>query len=210
MDLQDVRKNYQKGVLDESELEQNPFLQFEKWLSEAFAHNEPEPTAMTIATVDENNQPHARMVLLKEINAQGLYFFTNYESQKAKQLFVNKHVALVFYWPSLERQVRIEGIAEKADDDTSNAYFQTRPLESRLSAWASPQSQMIDSRQFLEQQFNEYHKKFDDQVPKPPFWGGFQIHPTLFEFWQGRPNRLHDRIEYIKVQDEWLIHRLAP
>ncbi|MGC9150426.1 MAG: pyridoxamine 5'-phosphate oxidase [Microbacter sp.] len=210
MHLEEIRKNYFQGELDESQLEENPFALFEKWLADAFERNESEPTAMTIATVDEEHKPHARMVLLKEMTPEGFCFFTNYESHKAQQLFVNKHVALVFYWPSIERQVRIEGIAKKMNEESSTDYFHKRPLESQLGAWASPQSRIIPSRQLLEHQFNEYRKKFGEQVPKPPFWGGFLISPTLFEFWQGRPNRLHDRIEYVKAQNQWQMHRLAP
>lgn len=210
MQLQEIRKNYQYGILNESDIKQDPFEQFNTWLAEAMNHNESEPTAMTIATVDENNRPHARMVLLKEIIDRKFYFFTNYESHKAEQLYKNKHVALVFYWASLERQVRIEGMAEKADEEIAIAYFQTRPLESQLGAWASPQSQIISSRQILEQRIHQYREKFGNQIPKPPFWGGFQITPILFEFWQGRPNRLHDRIEYVHENDHWNIHRLAP
>lgn len=208
--LHDIRKQYMFSSLNEDNVLPNPLEQFELWLKEAIECKELEPTAMVVSTVDENLQPHSRIVLLKEITIEGFIFFTNYEGHKAQQIAVNNRVCLLFFWPKMERQVRIEGSVEKISETLSTAYFMTRPIESRIGAWASPQSQVIKSQDFLKQQFEYYHQKFGDNVPKPPFWGGFIIKPTQIEFWQGRPNRLHDRLLYSIELGEWKISRLAP
>jgi pyridoxamine 5'-phosphate oxidase len=163
-----------------------------------------------VSTVDENQQPHSRVVLLKELTPEGFVFFTNYEGNKARQIAGNNKVGLLFFWPGLERQVRITGSVEKISEAVSTVYFLSRPLDSRIGAWASPQSQVIHSKDFLEQQVVYYQQKFGENVPKPSHWGGYSVKPTSIEFWQGRPGRLHDRLLYSVVSGEWKISRLAP
>ena len=206
----DIRKDYIFSSLNEDNILPDPIEQFEVWLNEVIECKEPEPTAMVISTVDEYLQPHSRMVLLKDISPEGFVFYTNYKGQKAHQIDVNNRVCLLFFWPKMERQVRIEGNVEKLSEAISTAYFLTRPLESRIGAWASPQSQVIRSMDFLEQQIEYYRQKFGENVPKPPFWGGYVVKPISVEFWQGRPNRLHDRLIYTIALGEWKISRLAP
>ena len=208
--LRDIRKQYIFSSLDENKVLPDPIEQFELWLNEAIECKELEPTAMMVSTVDEYLQPHSRIVLLKEVSPEGLVFYTNYEGHKARQIAVNNRVCLLFFWSRLERQVRIEGTVEKLSEALSTAYFLSRPLESRIGAWASPQSQVIHSKDFLEEQFKYYQEKFGENVPKPPFWGGFIVKPVSFEFWQGRPNRLHDRLLYTFGQGIWTMSRLAP
>ncbi|MDP4238048.1 MAG: pyridoxamine 5'-phosphate oxidase [Bacteroidota bacterium] len=208
--LHDIRKQYMFSSLDEKEVLPNPIEQFDVWLDEAIKHNQSEPTAMVVSTVDENLQPHSRIVLLKDVQPEGFVFFTNYEGHKARQIAFNNQVSLLFFWPQLERQVRITGQVEKVSDAISTVYFLSRPLESRIGAWASPQSQVIRSKDFLEQQYEYYMQKFGENVPKPPHWGGYLVKPTSIEFWQGRPNRLHDRVIYRIESGEWKISRLAP
>ena len=165
---------------------------------------------MVVSTVDENLQPHSRVVLLKELTPEGFIFFTNYEGNKARQIAGNSKVSLLFFWPALERQVRITGNVEKISEAVSTVYFLSRPLDSRIGAWASPQSRIIRSKDFLEQQFEYYKLKFGDNVPKPAHWGGYIVNPVSLEFWQGRPNRMHDRLIYSNESGEWKISRLAP
>ena len=208
--LHEIRKQYIFSSLDENNVLPDPVEQFDLWLNEAIECKESEPTAMVVSTVDEYLQPHSRIVLLKEITPEGFVFYTNYEGQKARQIAVNNRVCLLFFWPRLERQVRIEGNVDKISDAISTAYFLTRPLASRIGAWASPQSQVIRSKDFLDEQFKYYQQKFGENVPKPPFWGGFIVRPVSIEFWQGRPNRLHDRLLYSLESGEWKISRLAP
>ncbi len=208
--IHDIRKHYLFSTLDENTVLPNPFDQFEVWLQEAIKSDQLEPTAMVISTVDENLQPHSRVVLLKEFNTKGFVFYTNLEGHKAQQMAQNNQVSLVFFWPSLERQVRVAGKVEKISEVISASYFNSRPVESQLGAWASPQSQLIHSKDFLEKQFQYYKKKFGDNVPKPPHWGGYVVVPTTFEFWQGRANRLHDRLFFSIEAGEWKIYRLAP
>ena len=208
--LRDIRKQYLFSTLDENNVLPNPFDQFEIWLQEAIESDQLEPTAMVISTVDEHLQPHSRVVLLKEFNAKGFVFYTNFEGHKAQQMAQNNRVSLVFFWPSLERQVRVVGHVEKVSDVISTSYFITRPVESQLGAWASPQSQLIRSKDFLEKQFQYYKQKFGDNIPKPPHWGGYVVIPSTFEFWQGRANRLHDRLFFSIELGEWKISRLAP
>ncbi len=210
--LQEMRKEYSKATLDVNNVSKNPIAQFEKWLGEAINGQALEPTAMTLSTVTEDGRPSGRIVLLKGIENNQFVFYTNYQSQKGTELLKNPACALTFFWPELERQVRIEGIAEKVDETTSQSYFTSRPRASQIGAWASPQSTMIDNRTLLDKRVEELEKKFASNapIPKPHQWGGYSISPFEIEFWQGRPSRLHDRIVYYKTGDEWVIHRLAP
>jgi len=208
--LHDIRKQYIFSSLDEQNVLLNPFDQFDVWLQEVIESDQLEPTSMVVSTVDDKQQPHSRVVLLKQLTVKGFVFYTNYEGQKARQMAQNNKVSLLFFWPTLERQVRITGTVKKISETLSTAYFLSRPLESRIAAWASPQSQFIRSKDFLEKQVQYYQNKFGDTVPKPPHWGGFIVKPLTFEFWQGRPNRLHDRLLFTKDNKEWKITRLAP
>jgi len=208
--MRDIRKQYLFSTLDELNILPNPFEQFEVWLQEAIESDQLEPTAMILSTVDEHGQPHSRVVLLKEFNIDSFVFYTNYEGHKAQQMAQNNKVSLVFFWPTLERQVRVEGMVEKISEILSASYFKSRPIENQLGAWASPQSQLIRSQDFLEQQFQYYKQKFGNDIPKPPHWGGYAVKPTTFEFWQGRANRLHDRLLFTKGSGKWKISRLAP
>ncbi|MGK7877475.1 MAG: pyridoxamine 5'-phosphate oxidase [Xenococcaceae cyanobacterium] len=208
----DLRQNYTRAGLSEADADPNPFKQFKTWFQQAVLAQLPEPNAMTIATTTSDGKPSARMVLLKDFDERGFVFYTNYESIKGQQLVANPWAALVFWWVQLERQVRIEGRVEKITPTESNAYFQSRPRDSQLSAWASNQSQVIDSREVLEQQLEELKQKYaDKEIPRPPYWGGFRVIPSEIEFWQGRPNRLHDRLRYRLVEDgSWIRERLSP
>jgi pyridoxamine 5'-phosphate oxidase len=208
--LRDIRKQYLFSTLDENNVLPNPFDQFEAWLQDAIDSDQLEPTAMVLSTVDEHSQPHSRVVLLKELTLESFIFYTNYEGHKAQQMAWNNQVSLVFFWSTLERKVRVEGSVEKISEVLSTSYFKSRPVDSQLGAWASPQSQLIRSKDFLEQQFQYYQQKFGDKIPKPPHWGGYAVKPTSIEFWQGRPNRLHDRLLFTKEVGEWKISRLAP
>jgi pyridoxamine 5'-phosphate oxidase len=206
-----IRKEYMLRSLSENEVKQDPFSQFIMWWEEAINSNIDEVNAMTLATVNENGLPTARIVLLKGYNENGFVFYTNYESNKGKALSVNPHAATVFFWKELERQIRIEGSVEKISEAESEAYFASRPLESKIGAWSSPQSKVITSREVLESNFKKYEFEFaDHKISKPPFWGGYILKPIKMEFWQGRPGRLHDRIEYNREGERWNIVRLAP
>ncbi|NLJ21219.1 MAG: pyridoxamine 5'-phosphate oxidase [Bacteroidales bacterium] len=208
--LKDLRKQYDRFTLKESNILENPFQQFKLWLSEAIKNEEYEPNAMMLSTVDAELQPHSRMVLLKELTDEGFVFFTNYEGNKGLQILHNNQVSLLFFWPVLERQVRITGVAEKIAEQVSDEYFKIRPFLSQIAAWASPQSRKIPSREYLDKQFELYKHQFGAKVPRPPFWGGFLVRPKTFEFWQGRPDRMHDRLLYTKNDQQWEIYRLAP
>jgi len=208
--LADLRKSYMKGSLSEEDVQANPIDQFNIWFDQARHAELPEPNAMTVASVDANGKPSARVVLIKEVTQAGFVFFTNYESRKGQALTANPHAALLFFWPELERQVRVEGSVEKLSDQESDDYFHSRPLDSRIGAWASPQSRIIKGRTELVTKAAEYALKFALNPPRPPHWGGFRVRPEALEFWQGRPSRLHDRIQYIKDNDAWKIQRLAP
>lgn len=209
--LRDKRNNYQKYELLEDSVSKNPFEQLNQWMNEAIQEGEPEPTAMVLSTVDSLGNPDSRVVLLKEINSEGLLFFTNYNSKKGRQISANNRVALNFFWPSTERQVRVKGTAEMIPEDISTEYFKSRPIDSQLGAWASPQSRIIESRDVLNENFARYQQYFEDhEITKPEHWGGFLVRPVNFEFWQGRQNRLHDRFEFNLSDQEWIIHRLAP
>ncbi len=184
---------------------------FRKWFEEAVVAQVDEVNAMVLSTIGEDGQPHSRVVLLKGIEDQSLLFFTNYTSDKGRQLIRNPRLALNLFWPALERQVRVEGRARKAPDPVSDAYFHSRPRESQYGAWASPQSRVIPSRALLDQSFAEYQKKYPDRIPRPPYWGGFYVDPHMIEFWQGRPGRLHDRVRCLKQSDgQWTTEILAP
>ncbi|MDO8549823.1 MAG: pyridoxamine 5'-phosphate oxidase [Ignavibacteria bacterium] len=196
--------------LTKSIVDKNPFKQFEIWYQEILKSDVKEPTAMTLATASKKGFPSARTVLLKEYDEKGFLFFTNYESRKGKELIENPAAELLFYWMDLQRQVRISGKVEKTDREDSEQYFKTRPLKSRIGAWASKQSEIIPDREYLEKRFSEFEKKFKDDVPLPSNWGGFRLIPERFEFWQGRESRLHDRICYLKKNKEWEIVRLSP
>jgi len=207
-----IRKDYMQASLDESELGVEPISFFRKWFDEADISKVNEVNAMTLATVDEHCKPHARIVLLKAIDDRGFTFFTNYESNKGKNLSVNPHAALVFFWPELERQVRIEGRIEKVTEKESDDYYLNRPRGSRLGAWASPQSSVIENRAVLEANEKKYHEHFDGkEIHRPEHWGGYRLLPNRIEFWQGRPSRLHDRICFeIDSSGNWQKFRLAP
>jgi len=210
--IADIRRDYQLQSLLESGIEKNPIDQFSTWWNQAIESQIDEVNAMTLATVDANQKPSARIVLLKDFDANGFVFFTNYNSKKGLDMLNNKNVALVFFWKELERQVRIEGTVEKVSEDISNAYFNSRPEMSRIGAWASPQSTVISSREILETNFQHYKTEFDQkELNRPPHWGGYIVKPELVEFWQGRSSRLHDRMVYEKDGgNEWIINRLAP
>ncbi|MCA2005499.1 MAG: pyridoxamine 5'-phosphate oxidase [Ignavibacterium sp.] len=207
--ISQLRKNYEKGKLIESKVNSDPFRQFEIWFEEVIQSNIYEPNAMILATAF-NNKPSARVVLLKGFDKNGFKFYTNYNSRKGRELNGNPNAALLFYWMELERQVRIEGKIEKLSREESLEYFNSRPLESRYGALASNQSEVIPNREYLEKKFFELKEKFADNPPMPENWGGYTLKPDLFEFWQGRPNRLHDRIVYEKSENSWKIYRLSP
>ncbi len=209
--LRDRRTNYQKSELLESSILKNPLEQLTKWLDNAIEEGVPEPTAMILSTFDSSGFPDSRVVLLKEINPEGLVFFTNYNSKKGMQISANNHVSINLFWPATERQIRIKGFVEKISESDSKDYFKSRPIESQLGAWTSPQSQIIANRKVLDENYKLYQKQFKNQeISKPSHWGGFLIRPVSFEFWQGRENRLHDRLEFTLSDQQWIIHRLAP
>jgi pyridoxamine 5'-phosphate oxidase len=212
MQIADMRKEYTWGDLSEADVDADPLRQFAKWFEQALAANLPEPNAMTLATATPDGQPSARVVLLKAFDASGFTFFTNYESRKGHELTANPRAALLFFWPQLQRQIRIEGTVERLSAAESDAYFQSRPLGSRLSAWASMQSEVIANRAVLEERMRELAQRFaDGQVPRPPYWGGYRVRPLSIEFWQGRPDRLHDRLRYQRLQPAgWRLERLSP
>ncbi len=210
-DLSSLRKEYSRQSLDESDVDLNPFAQFDLWFRQALNAHLPEPNAMALATATTDGKPSVRAVLLKGVDERGFVFFTNYEGRKSVELSQNSYAALLFYWPELERQVRIEGAVEKTTRRESEEYFQTRPLENKLGAWASKQSSVIPGRGVLEQKMADLKEKYRDQpIPVPPSWGGFRVQPAVFEFWQGRANRLHDRIRYTLEGGVWTIERLSP
>lgn len=209
--LQKLREEYSKHSLDESDVSEDPIEQFESWMREAIESEVPEPNAMTLSTVDSKNEPHSRVVLLKGIEDGEFIFYTNYESDKGSELEQNPKVALCFLWLELERQVRIEGTAEKISQQESEEYFKMRPYKSQIGALASNQSSVVPNREFLEKRFEELEEKYTEgNVPKPDPWGGYKIKPRVVEFWQGRRSRLHDRIKFEKVGDKWDIKRLSP
>lgn len=211
MSIADIRKDYQLKSLTEAEVAKNPFTQFSTWWDEAVGSAIDEVNAMALSTVSAEGRPSSRIVLLKGFDERGFVFFTNYNSDKGKQIEQQQFVSLLFFWKELERQVRIEGRATKVAEEESDAYFNSRPLGSRLGAWASPQSQKITDRSVLEQALENITAEYgDNHVPRPSHWGGYRVMPTKIEFWQGRSSRLHDRILYEQVYGNWQISRLAP
>ncbi|HEX8266656.1 MAG TPA: pyridoxamine 5'-phosphate oxidase [Pyrinomonadaceae bacterium] len=211
--IQQLRREYVQASLDERDVAENPFEQFQKWFEEALNSSVLEPNAMTLATSDAAGNPSARIVLLKGLADDGFVFFTNYRSRKAEELAQNSRACLLFFWKELERQVRIEGAASKISEAASTEYFQSRPKASQIGAWVSPQSQTIESRELLEQKYQEVAEKYKDSdvLPRPAHWGGYAVKPEKIEFWQGRPSRLHDRILYSLTDSKiWKIERLAP
>jgi len=205
-----LRKNYTFGQLSETEVSHNPLDLFQLWFDQAVRAECPEPNSMTLATADKAGNPSARIVLLKGADQSGFTFFTNYESQKGRDLAVRPEAALLFHWHELERQVRIQGVVERVSATESDEYFHSRPPASRIGAWASPQSTPIPNREFLEEAEKHFKAEFGDAPPRPEHWGGYRLHPTEIEFWQGRPSRLHDRIHYKLNGTDWQVNRLAP
>ena len=205
-----MRKNYQQAELLESNAAPHPLQQFTTWLNQALEAEIPEPNAMTLATVSSTLRPSTRVVLIKGYDEQGIVWFTNYDSRKGRELAGNPFAALQFHWVELERVVRIEGRVEKISGPESDTYYHSRPLGSRIGAWASPQSQTIASREWLQDELKNYADKFQQEPPRPPHWGGYRLVPDSWEFWQGGGARLHDRLKYTKQQDNWLMERLAP
>lgn len=209
--IADIRKDYQMHELDEKEVSANPFDQFTKWWDDAVNSEITEVNAMTLATSTPDGIPAARIVLLKGYDANGFVFFTNYLSNKGSEMATNSNVALLFFWKELERQVRIDGVVEKVSATESDEYFYSRPVGSRIGAWASPQSTVIAKREVIEKNVEELEKKYaSGEVPRPDHWGGYRVKPKSIEFWQGRSSRLHDRIRYRKDGSVWIIERLAP
>lgn len=212
LSLADLRKSYERAELNEDASHADPLLQFDQWLKEAITAQVPEPNAMTLATVASNLRPSTRVVLIKGFDADGIVWFTNYASRKGQELAGNPYAALQFHWVELERVVRIEGLVEKISDEESDDYFHSRPLDSRIGAWASPQSEVISSRSVLVVNAAKFGAKFLLQPPRPPHWGGYRLKPDNWQFWQGRKSRLHDRLRYTLQADDgqWRRERLAP
>ncbi len=209
-DIAQLRKSYERAALDEDASHADPLLQFGQWLEEAIAARLPEPNAMTLATVGADGRPSSRIVLIKGWDAHGIVWYTNYLSRKGRELAANPHAALQFHWVELERVVRIEGRVEKVSEEESDRYYASRPLDSRIGAWASPQSEVIASRAVLVANAARYGAQHLMNPPRPPHWGGYRLTPDRFEFWQGRPSRLHDRLRYRLDNDRWVRERLAP
>ena len=210
MALSDIRKSYEAGALNEAEVAADPVEQFQKWLDEALDSDIMEATAMTLATADANGRPSARTVLLKDVGENGFVFYSNYKSRKGRDLAENPHAALTFYWDALERQVRVEGRVGKLSREASEAYFHSRPRGSQLGALASNQSEVIGSREVLEKRIQTLDETYPDEIPLPDDWGGYTLTPEVIEFWQGRPNRVHDRLRYIRDKEGWGLERLSP
>ena len=208
--IADLRKSYERDALDEAASLGDPLKQFEHWLQQALDAKLPEPNAMTLATVGADGRPSTRVVLLKGLDARGIVWYTNYDSRKGRELVANPQAALQFHWVELERVVRIEGRVERVEAELSDAYYASRPLDSRIGAWASPQSQVIESRTLLVAQAARFGLKYAMNPPRPPHWGGYRLQPDSWEFWQGRKSRLHDRLRYRLQGGDWVRERLAP
>ncbi len=209
--ISQLREDFMKGKLSEKAISSLPYIQFENWMKEAVDSKVNEVQAFNLATVSKEHKPSARIVYLREFSENEFYFYTNYRSHKSIDIETNPHVCATFFWPELERQIRIEGVAEIAGKEKSDAYFNARPTESKLGAWSSPQSNVIASRETLDDLVKETGEKFKDiSIPRPDFWGGYVIKATYYEFWQGRKSRLHDRITYTLENNKWKIERLAP
>lgn len=209
--LNQIRRDFADKPLEEQSVNDNPFLQFSVWFEEAVNAQLLDPYAMLISTVDEIGLPHSRVVYLRNISDEGMVFYTNYNSQKGKNISASNKIAITFFWVELERQIRIEGTVKKVSEELSDKYFAARPRESQLGAWASNQSETIKNRAELEENLKHFTEKFKGvDVPRPPHWGGYIVEPIKFEFWQGRPSRLHDRLIYTKNNNEWVISRIAP
>ncbi|MFQ3214210.1 MAG: pyridoxamine 5'-phosphate oxidase [Marivirga sp.] len=209
--IADIRKDYSKQSMDAEELSSDPIDQFKKWFSQAIDAKVLEPNAMNLATHNANGGVSSRIVLIKDIDDDGIVFYTNYESEKGLQMLKNQQVAVNFFWPELERQVRLEGVTSKVSDERSTIYFNSRPRASQIGAWVSPQSNIIASRVYLEERQRELEEKYTGrEIPRPKHWGGYKISMTMIEFWQGRPSRLHDRIRYQLIHENWKMDRLAP
>jgi pyridoxamine 5'-phosphate oxidase len=210
-DIEKLRRSYEQGELEEAHADSIPLRLFQRWLDDAVAAKLVDPTAMTLATVGEDLRPSTRVVLLKGCDERGFVFYTNYRSRKGRELAAHPQAALQSYWPDLERVVRVEGQVAKTSEEESDAYFRTRPLDSRIGAWASPQSEVIASRAFLVAEAAKVAAKYLLDPPRPPHWGGYRLVPDRFEFWQGRKSRLHDRLRYtLQTDGRWLRERLAP
>lgn len=214
MDIAALRKEYTRASLDEASADHDPLALFARWFEEAVKAELPEPHAMTLATVENVthgfSRPATRIVLMKGFDAAGFVFYTNYTSAKGRELAANPYASLHFFWPELERQVRIDGPVTQVDAALSDEYYASRPLGSRHGAWASPQSQVIESREWLERRLAGVVEAHGEDPPRPPHWGGYRVRPETFEFWQGRPSRLHDRLRYRRADGHWRIERLAP
>jgi len=210
MNLADIRREYSQAVLDETHVDPDPIVQFQRWLDQAFDAQEAEPTAATLATATRDAAPSARIVLIKGVDERGFAFFTDYRSRKGRELEANPLAALCFLWSNVERQVRVEGLVERVSSAESAAYYRTRPIGSRLGAWASQQSSEIADRSDLEARVADLKREMGDDPPLPPHWGGYVLAPTSIEFWQGRESRLHDRLEYVREGAAWRIRRLSP
>ena len=209
-DLADLRRDYSGKELSRSVVDRDPFTQFSIWLDQALSSEITDANAMVVSTVDADCRPSSRVVLLKGLDDRGFVFFTNYESRKGADLAYDPHISLTFFWPQLQRQVHVLGVAKKVSEQESEAYFKSRPLDSQIGAWASNQSSVIESRAALVARFQEIRERFGNDVPLPPFWGGYRVTPAQIEFWQGRASRLHDRIVYRLVDGQWIIERLSP
>ncbi len=211
-DIAGLRKEYSKKSLDVNHVKEDPFEQFREWFDEALKSEVPEANAMTLSTTDEGGRPSGRIVLLKAVDEKGFVFYTNFQSRKGKELENNPYAAITFFWVELERQVRVRGAVEKVDGKTADEYFSSRPIGSKQGAWVSPQSQPIPGKETLLEKFREVQETYPgEDIPRPPYWGGFRVIPDEIEFWQGRPNRLHDRIWYgLSEEQGWTLKRLAP
>ena len=210
MSIADLRLEYSQATLSEHEVDADPIRQFAHWFDAALAAEISEPNAMNLATIGKLGRPSARIVLLKDFDARGFTWYTNYSSRKGQDLLAHPYAAITFHWGELERQIRISGLVEKVPDEMSDAYFSSRPYSSKIGAWASDQSQILTSRQELEEKVQVFSQKFPSEVPRPPFWGGYLVRPVKVEFWQGRPSRLHDRIVYEITDRKWKLYRINP